>query len=242
MNSPFKYRAFISYSHSDEKWARWLHRRLETYRLPRNLVGRETAFGPVPARFTPVFRDRDELATATSLGATLVAALEQSACQIVICSPKAAQSRWVNEEILTFKRLGREDRIFCLVVAGGQALEVQEITAGWVDVRPLAAGDCRLRAAISGTALEDVIQFAVAPLQPEDMWWQNTCVEDGTTCGLSCRFDVVEENGCEWSWTDEYTCDEDPEDIRCHYVQRYVGLECPETAEFPPYRAECWEE
>ena len=118
MNSPFKYRAFISYSHSDEKWARWLHRRLETYRLPRNLVGRETAFGPVPARFTPVFRDRDELATATSLGATLVAALEQSACQIVICSPKAAQSRWVNEEILTFKRLGREDRIFCLVVAG----------------------------------------------------------------------------------------------------------------------------
>lgn len=118
MDSPFKYRAFISYSHSDEKWARWLHRKLETYRLPRNLVGHPGAFGPVPARFAPVFRDRDELATATNLGATLVAALEQSACQIVICSPKAANSRWVNEEILTFKRLGREDRIFCLVVAG----------------------------------------------------------------------------------------------------------------------------
>lgn len=118
MDSPYKYRAFISYSHSDEKWARWLHRRLETYRLPRNLVGRETAFGPVPARFAPVFRDRDELATATNLGATLVAALEQSACQVVICSPKAANSRWVNEEILTFKRLGRADRIFCLVVGG----------------------------------------------------------------------------------------------------------------------------
>jgi tetratricopeptide (TPR) repeat protein len=118
MNSPFKYRAFISYSHSDEKWARWLHRKLETYRLPRNLVGLETPFGSVPARFMPVFRDRDELATATNLGATLVAALEQSACQIVICSPKAANSRWVNEEILTFKRLGRADRIFSLVVAG----------------------------------------------------------------------------------------------------------------------------
>ena len=36
----------------------------------------------------------------------------------MICSPKAAKSRWVNEEILTFKRLGREDRIFCLIVAG----------------------------------------------------------------------------------------------------------------------------
>jgi hypothetical protein len=36
----------------------------------------------------------------------------------VICSPKAAKSRWVNEEILTFKRLGREHRIFCLIIAG----------------------------------------------------------------------------------------------------------------------------
>jgi tetratricopeptide (TPR) repeat protein len=118
MNSPFKYRAFISYSHSDEKWAKWLHHGIETYRMPKRLVGTATEFGPVPARITPVFRDRDELATATNLGSTLIAALEQSACQIVICSPKAAKSRWVNEEILTFKRLGREHRIFCLIVSG----------------------------------------------------------------------------------------------------------------------------
>ena len=72
----------------------------------------------MPERFTPVFRDRDELATATNLGSTLITALEQSACQIVICSPMAAKSRWVNEEILAFKRLGREHRIFCLIVAG----------------------------------------------------------------------------------------------------------------------------
>jgi serine/threonine-protein kinase len=36
----------------------------------------------------------------------------------VICSPPAAKSRWVNEEIVAFKRLGREDRIFCLIIAG----------------------------------------------------------------------------------------------------------------------------
>jgi hypothetical protein len=118
MNPQFRYRAFISYSHSDESWAKWLHRSLETYRVPKHLVGTETAFGRVPERFTPVFRDRDELATATNLGETLIRALEQSACQIVICSPAAAKSRWVNEEILTFKRLGREHRIFCLIVAG----------------------------------------------------------------------------------------------------------------------------
>jgi tetratricopeptide (TPR) repeat protein len=113
-----KYRAFISYSHSDEKWARWLHRGLETYRMPKQLVGATTEFGPVPERFAPVFRDRDELATATNLGSTLIAALEQSACQIVICSRKAAKSRWVNEEILTFKRLGKAHRIFSLIVDG----------------------------------------------------------------------------------------------------------------------------
>jgi Flp pilus assembly protein TadD len=118
MISEFRYRAFISYSHSDEVWAKWLHKSLETYRVPKHLVGTETEFGPVPERFAPVFRDREELATATSLGDTLVRALEQSAFQIVICSPAAAKSRWVNEEILTFKRMGREHRIFCLLVAG----------------------------------------------------------------------------------------------------------------------------
>ena len=126
MSDEFRYRAFISYSHADEAWATWLHRALETYRVPKRLVGRDTPYGPVPARFAPVFRDRDELATATSLGETLTRALEQSAFQIVICSPKAAASHWVNEEILTFKRLGREHRIFALIVGGEPGSADQE--------------------------------------------------------------------------------------------------------------------
>ena len=118
MEQDFKYRAFISYSHADEEWAKWLHKALETYRVPKHLVGRETEFGPVPERLAPVFRDRDELASATNLGETLTRALRESANQIVICSPAAAKSRWVNEEILTYKRLGREHRVFCLIVGG----------------------------------------------------------------------------------------------------------------------------
>jgi tetratricopeptide (TPR) repeat protein len=114
----YKYRAFISYSHRDELWARWLHRSIEAYRVPRHLVGRDTPHGPIPARLTPVFRDRDELPSATSLGAILNAALQKSQFQIVICSTASAKSHWVNEEILGFKRLGREDRIFCLLVDG----------------------------------------------------------------------------------------------------------------------------
>lgn len=114
----FKYRAFISYSHADEKWAAWLHRALETYRIPARLVGKPAEFGPVPRRIAPIFRDREELASATSLGDVLEAALAASECLIVICSPRAVRSRWVNEEILAFKRLGREDRVFCFVVDG----------------------------------------------------------------------------------------------------------------------------
>lgn len=78
----------------------------------------QTLRGVIPRRLQPVFRDREELASATDLGEVISAALRESACQIVICSPNAARSKWVNEEILAFKRLGREDRIFCLIVAG----------------------------------------------------------------------------------------------------------------------------
>jgi tetratricopeptide (TPR) repeat protein len=117
----FRYRAFISYSHQDAAWAAWLHRALESYVIPARLVGQATAMGVVPRRLVPVFRDRDELASAGDLGRTVNAALAQSECLLVICSPQAATSRWVNEEVLSFKRLGRDERIFCLIVAGEPA-------------------------------------------------------------------------------------------------------------------------
>lgn len=118
MADNYKYRAFISYSHSDEKWASWLHKALEAYRPPKQIVGRQTPMGRVPERFAPVFRDREELATSTSLGEMLTESLRASACQIVICSPRAAKSRWTNEEIIAFKRLGKAHRIFALIVDG----------------------------------------------------------------------------------------------------------------------------
>jgi tetratricopeptide (TPR) repeat protein len=118
MKRDFKYKAFISYSHEDSKWADWLHRCLETYRVPKHLVGKITDRDPVPKRLAPIFRDRAELPTSTDLGEAINEALEQSSCQIVICSPAAARSRWVNEEILAYKRLGRENQIFCLIVDG----------------------------------------------------------------------------------------------------------------------------
>lgn len=116
--SDFRYRAFISYSHRDKSWAGWLHKALETYAIPKRLVGQMTALGTIPKRLVPIFRDRDELASASDLGRKVNDALAQSESLLVICSPSSATSHWVNEEVLAFKRLGRSERIFCLIVGG----------------------------------------------------------------------------------------------------------------------------
>ena len=49
----YKYRAFISYSHADTAWAKWLHRALENLTIDKDLVGRETAAGTIPTTLVP---------------------------------------------------------------------------------------------------------------------------------------------------------------------------------------------
>jgi hypothetical protein len=114
----YKYWAFISYSHQDEKWAAWLHKGLETYRVPPRLVGGEERAFPVPKKIFPVFRDREELPTSADLGQQINQALRQSRYLIVICSPHSATSLWVNEEIKHFKALGRESQVLAVIVDG----------------------------------------------------------------------------------------------------------------------------
>ena len=116
MAKSFKYKAFISYSHHDKKAVDWLHKKLETYRIPRSLVGKKTQSGVVPKRLYPIFRDREELPTSHELASVIKNALEESSHLIVICSPNSAKSKWVNEEIKYFKQLGKSDNIFCLII------------------------------------------------------------------------------------------------------------------------------
>lgn len=124
-----KYWAFISHSHQDdcrswfffrERWGQALHRRLETYRIPKKMVGRETPVGTVPARIFPVFLDTEELPTSPDLSDSIQSALRESKTLIVICSPSAERSRWVGEEIKAFKSMGdrRQQRVLCLIVDG----------------------------------------------------------------------------------------------------------------------------
>jgi tetratricopeptide (TPR) repeat protein len=113
-----RYTAFLSYSHKDAVAAGRLHRRLETYRMPKRLVGTDTARGPVPARLAPIFRDREELPAATDLSETVREALARSGALIVLCSPAAATSLWVAEEIETFRRLHSDRPILAAILEG----------------------------------------------------------------------------------------------------------------------------
>jgi WD40 repeat protein len=72
----------------------------------------------VPERIFPIFRDREELPASANLASHINKALCESRYLIVICSPRAAKSQWVAEEIRAFKALGRDDRVLALIVDG----------------------------------------------------------------------------------------------------------------------------
>ena len=93
VRAPARYRAFISYSHADARFAAWLHRKLEHWPLPGQ------------ARLTPIFIDRAELAAGPDLSAQVREALAGSAALIVLASPAARASRWVAQEVSLFREL-----------------------------------------------------------------------------------------------------------------------------------------
>lgn len=113
-----RYKAFISYSSRDRAIGEKFHSALEAYKVPNPLIGRETAYGPVPKRITPLFRDRSDASASVNLAETLTEALEASSALIVLCSPSSAASVWVNREIEHFKSLGRYHRVFAVVIDG----------------------------------------------------------------------------------------------------------------------------
>jgi len=110
-NGTRRYAVFLSYRHADNKepgrqWATWLHQMLENYEIPSDLAGTTNRGGEViPASLYPVFRDEEELPADADLTRNIREALENSALLIVICSPRAVQSRFVAEEIRRFSPL-----------------------------------------------------------------------------------------------------------------------------------------
>ncbi|VTQ01512.1 toll/interleukin-1 receptor domain-containing protein [Sphingobacterium daejeonense] len=119
-----KYKAFISYSHSDNqgegrKWADWLHHALETYEIPEDLIGKKNAAGEeIPRQIYPVFQDEKELSASSSLSGSLTSALDRSEFLIYLSSPKSARSTYVRDELKYFKQTGKSQKIIALIIKG----------------------------------------------------------------------------------------------------------------------------
>ncbi|MBR0184851.1 MAG: toll/interleukin-1 receptor domain-containing protein, partial [Synergistaceae bacterium] len=111
----FKYFAFISYSHKDQKVAKKLQRRLERYHLPSAL---QKSYPELPKSLKPIFIDESNLVARGSLQTALQANLERSNYLILICSPNSAKSEYVNDEVDYFIKNGRVDHIIPLIVDG----------------------------------------------------------------------------------------------------------------------------
>ena len=160
------YAAFISYSHEDAKTATWLQGAIERYVVPKRLVGRETRAGTVPRKLGNCFRDRDELAASPDLKTEIIAAIDRCRFLVVICSPAAARSPWVDQEIESFVRVHGPDRIIAVITEGEPpdcfpaALRQGEPIAA--DLRPDKDGKrqvlLKVIAGMLGVGLDELVQ------------------------------------------------------------------------------------
>jgi tetratricopeptide (TPR) repeat protein len=117
-DADLKYRAFLSYSHLDTGTALRVHGRLEDYHIDKELVGRVTPAGPIQKALRPIFRDRNDFDAGASLGAETGAALDESAALILIASPHAAHSKYVDGEVRLFKSRHPDRPVIPLIVGG----------------------------------------------------------------------------------------------------------------------------
>jgi tetratricopeptide (TPR) repeat protein len=117
-DTDLKYRAFLSYSHADTGTALRVHGRLEDFHIDKELVGRVTPAGPIPKALRPIFRDRNDFDPGFSLGAETGAALDDSAALILLASPHAARSKYVNGEVRLFKSRHPDRPVIPLIIDG----------------------------------------------------------------------------------------------------------------------------
>ena len=115
----YKFTAFISYNSKDDKVARWLQNRLESYSLPSVLandsgVGNKLD-GNSRRRFR-IFRYVTDFVAKNINDVTKE--LDQSKYLIVVCSPNSANAPWVRTEVGYFIANNRKKNIIPFVING----------------------------------------------------------------------------------------------------------------------------
>ena len=120
MADTVKYRAFLARSGADADIADRVYRALEGLRIAPDLGGRVTATGAVSPTLGPIYRDHHATTAETDdkLDPATVAALDEAAALIVLGSPDAARSKFVNEEVWFFRWIHPERPVIPLIVDG----------------------------------------------------------------------------------------------------------------------------
>jgi hypothetical protein len=101
---------FISYSHTEAALAERLSRRIRRYRPPR-------ALGMGRRRLT-VFRDVERLTTQAELSDALRERIGGAHNLLLLCSPAAAQSKYVDQEVAAFVERKPRDVVHIVLAAG----------------------------------------------------------------------------------------------------------------------------
>ena len=105
---------FLSYSRKDEAFAGKIEEALKKYRLPKDVK----TTGPTRNRLT-VFRDKQDLVPiGGDYWKTIEHYLERSAYLVLVCSPNARASEYVNHEIKTFLQTHEANAIIPLLLSG----------------------------------------------------------------------------------------------------------------------------
>jgi WD40 repeat protein len=174
--SPDRYDAFISYSHrQDRVLAEALQSELERFARPW-----------YRARALRVFRDATNLSAAPALWPTIEHALAQSDWFVLIASPAAAESAWVQKEVQWWASNCSADRILITLTDGqihwaGTDFDwcrtdaVPRLLSGvfsdeplWVDLRKLRPASTSETSAGPPPRLGDIVAEFAAPIHGRD--------------------------------------------------------------------------
>lgn len=110
----YQFDVFLSYSRKDEEFGKKLEEALENYRLPKHV---KTSL--ISRNRLSVFRDKNDLVpTDTDYYQTIAGYLKRSGNLIVICSPNARRSQYVNQEIAAFLESHEPKSIIPILLSG----------------------------------------------------------------------------------------------------------------------------
>lgn len=130
-----RFKAFISYSQKDSAEARKIQSWLERFRLPKTPLKGDRKLGKI-------FRDKTDLTASPEVWPALQSKIAASEYLIVLCSPNAAQSEWVDKEIRHFRETGSADKVLALIIAGvpnSGDTETECFPPAFREIEPLAA-------------------------------------------------------------------------------------------------------